>query len=168
MNRYDVNKGYFKFLKESSLPASEVILSAGAAMVVLGHRTHTGDLDIDVPEWFFLQHKQRHNFRKGPTGEFVQYNCKISMQVNRLQESDIQVTRTRLNGLIFTYNETLLFKQKVTLLEQPNRSATRTERDVADCEALLKAFSGRVLTPEEVSLINRYHAAVRELQWSLA
>ena len=168
MNRYDVTKGYFRFLRESGLSAEDVVLSAGAAMVVLGHRNQTNDLDIDVPEWFFLQHKQSHNFRNCRHGNFVQYNPRISLQVNSLQESDIQVTRTRLEGRIYTYTPLRLLEQKIFLLEQPKRNPTRLTRDINDCDALMKVLAGRELSCKEVELFNRYFAVKRELRWELA
>lgn len=167
MNRYEVVKGYFRFLRESGLPAEEVILSAGAAMVVLGLRAQTSDLDVDVPDWFFLQHKQSHNFRQLAHGEFVQYNPRISLQINTLQESDKQITRTRLEGKIFTYTPVKLMEQKIILLEQPKRNAIKNSRDVLDCEALMNLLSGRELTCKEVELFNRYFEVKRELRWEL-
>jgi hypothetical protein len=167
MNRYDVIKAYFRFLRESGLAAEEVVLSAGAAMVVLGHRNQTNDLDIDVPEWFFLQHKQSHNFRNCRHGNFVQYNPRISLQVNTLQLTDVRVTLTRLGGKIFTYSPLRLFEQKVFLLEQPNRNPTRLTRDVNDCEALMKVLAEQELTCKEVELFSRYFVAKCDLRWEL-
>ena len=84
MNKKAFIKKYFEFLEQSGLSANRVRVSYGGALLMLGLRTSTDDLDLDIPkesyEHLVTTHKLKREMRK--VGECANWNRDVSLKAD--------------------------------------------------------------------------------------
>jgi len=81
LDRAAVSRRYKQLCVELGLPYEKVVLSAGAALVLLGLRKYTSDLDVDVPVDFFEKHKARKGAQQGLTGELIAWDGMVDLHM---------------------------------------------------------------------------------------
>lgn len=115
------------------LPLDKVVLSAGAAMVMLGLRKHTNDLDVDVPKEFFEKHKERKGAKLGLTGELVMWDGMVD--IHPLPDNFTREDLMDHMG-VWIYHPTALIKQKEKMIAHPDRKPEKIPQDRKDIIAL--------------------------------
>jgi len=130
LDRATVALQYFQLCKTLELEPKQVVLSAGAAMVLLGLRKYTNDLDVDVPPEVFEKHKARKGSQQGLTGELVIWDGVTDIHS---LPADVEVMDC-LGAYI--YHPVALIKQKETMASHPDRKPEKVAQDRKDIQAL--------------------------------
>lgn len=133
MDMHEFAKEYFNFCNGIRLRPAQVVVSSGGALVMLGLRESTEDLDLAVPEatydyCLYLLGPERQ--RITDHGTFLDYNEKVSLQ--KLPE---HITCQTVKGVTL-YSIDDLVKQKEALIQSLGRSPKKVKQDNADIEAL--------------------------------
>lgn len=112
------------------LGGSTVVVSGGGALLMLGLRATTVDLDLDVVEAVYEKYRTPHNTERYGETEIVNYSDDVSLHVlNPLQETQI------VNG-VRIYSIADLIAQKKVLIANPERRAEKIAQDRTDLKAL--------------------------------
>jgi hypothetical protein len=132
MNSKEFRQKYLetvKFLKQDS---SNVIVSAGGALLMLGLREKSDDLDLDVPPAIFERYKTSTNVEIFGNVEIV--NLDETVSLHKLDPS----TTTMVVDDVCIYSIDQLIKQKKALIANPKRKKEKIPQDKADLKALEK------------------------------
>lgn len=129
MNKEQVVKAYINLLSCLGMESKEVVLSAGAALVIFGIRDTTSDLDVDVPVEVF---ERLRRCSSGPSRGFerVMYSPGIDLHV--LSPERVLAKHTVFGEEVYTYTLTDLGKQKHALLSLVGRREYKKAQDRAD------------------------------------
>lgn len=133
MDMTEFAKGYFNFCSRVRLRPSQVIVSSGGALVMLGLRETTSDLDLAIPAEtyeFLLYLLGSEKERVTEHGTFLTYSHKVSLQ--KLPEG---ITVQTVNG-VRLYSIDDLVRQKEALIKSLGRSPCKIRQDHLDIEAL--------------------------------
>lgn len=133
MDMNEFAKEYFNFCSGIRLRPAQVIVSSGGALVMLGLRETTSDLDLDVPvhtyEWMlYLLGSEKE--RVTEHGTFLDYNKKVSLR--KLPDG---ITVQTVNG-VRLYSLDDLIRQKEALIQSLDRSPNKVKQDHHDIELL--------------------------------
>ena len=138
MDKSSFIRAYHKTVRRLGLTSAEVTVSSGGALLMLGLRNQTSDLDLDVPETTFVKYRTSDNFEMFGTSEIVNLSDTVSLHVaDPLRETMVVAGVT-------CYSIPELIKQKKALLANPARRPEKIaadKRDLAGLEGLLKASS---------------------------
>ena len=141
MNQEEFRLTYLRTLEFLGLPKEEVVVSAGGALLMLGLRQETADMDLDVPETCFLKHKRPDNVELFGSVEAVALNGCVSLHV-----ADPMITTTSVDGVtIYAIEE--LIEQKQWLLVHPQRTQEKRQQDKRDLAALNKLVALSIEQP---------------------
>ena len=58
MKSHELENLYHLFIQEHRLRSEDALVGAGGAMLVMGLREETSDIDLSVPDWFFNYYKE--------------------------------------------------------------------------------------------------------------
>lgn len=131
MDKKAVIELYTKLVEELAEPAKDVVLSAGAAMVMMGLREETADLDVDVlPNVFKSIGRTRGIVTEEGGFTLIHYSDHVA-----LHEFDVNSGRVCIEG-VWTYSPGELLTQKRYLSTHPKRNPSKYEQDRKDIEAL--------------------------------
>lgn len=127
MNKSAIIATYDRFRKQHRLTIKEAVLSAGGALLMLGLRKETEDLDLDIPAELYDRLK-----RKG--AEVVTSSCGEHLVLgdvaaHRGLRTDVKWTVQ--NGVCIYAPEELL-KQKKALVGLADRKQEKREQDLDD------------------------------------
>lgn len=145
MNKAEVIERYRELVEDLTLPPHQVILSAGAALVVMGIREETSDLDVDVPTSVFNWASNKFGVIENETvNKRVQYTPLVD-----LHEYDENTGVVCIEG-VWLYSPTELLKQKHWLTKLADRTDIKTQqdhRDIRQLETLTQSqpFTARAL-----------------------
>lgn len=114
------------------LNPSEVVLGAGSALVLLGLRKHTSDLDVDVPPEFFEKQKARKGAKQGLAGEYVEWDGITDIHPFL---SGTKNRRFEMDG-VYYYCPSVLYAQKLIMAAHPDRPQDKVFQDNKDIKAL--------------------------------
>ena len=132
MNREQFINYYKSVVEELFEISDNVVVSAGGALLMLGLRESTNDLDLDVPENTFNAFKNESNVEFFGTKEIVNLNEVVSL--HRMEGSIKTVT---VDGVcIYSVEELISFKK--SLIANPLRNKAKLEQDFSDLEKLEK------------------------------
>lgn len=134
MNREEFIQRYFAFCEELNLSPEDVLVSAGGALLMLGLREQTEDLDLDVDLDIYEQHVTSENVAHSSLGEYINYNEYIA-----LHPMMCPIERMEIDG-VYIYSIPMLIQQKCDMLDMQDRIPEKRERDLRDLESL-KALS---------------------------
>lgn len=135
MDRATFIKQYFNFCSEVGERPEDVLVSAGGALLVLGLREESSDLDLDVRPEIYDLYKNKDNVRRSSLGEYVDFNEIVS-----LHEMPDFLEKQEVEG-VWLYSTTDLIEQKTRLAEMPDRMPGKAERDRNDI-VMLMAMQG--------------------------
>lgn len=133
MDMNEFAKEYFNFCAGIRLRPTQVVVSSGGALVMLGLRESTSDLDLDIPAEtyeFLLYLLGPEKERVTEHGTFLTYNKKVSLQ--KLPDG---ITVQTVNG-VRLYSLDDLIRQKEALIQSLDRSPTKVKQDRHDVELL--------------------------------
>lgn len=137
MDRNEVIAAYFEFVKKTSFDASQVILSAGAAMVMFDEREDTADLDCDIPPQDYAQFacQMPSRERRSSLGALYDYDELVSL--HPMPEGIAISEHPTPKGTVYTYSWMALVEQKIRLVEMPDRNPEKIPQDIKDLDNLI-------------------------------
>jgi len=147
MNKQEVIARYKELLDELEEDAQDVVLSAGAALVMMGIREETADLDVDVGKGTFNYIARSMN-KKVVTSQIandlLEYDETVDLHVR-----DENVGVVQIDG-VWVYSPSSMLVQKRYLASSPHRKPGKAEQDLEDIaalEAVMKEqkFSAKVM-----------------------
>lgn len=152
MDRARVVERYKELLNQLGEPAQNVVLSAGAALVILGLREKTTNLNVDVPTGVFLWAFNNTNAQLKASGQTLQ-TIRVENGVPLFNLSD-DVSLQELSdttGLVcvegvWMYSPFELLQQKRYLAKLPNRDQDKRERDLKEVGLIEELRRGQKLT----------------------
>lgn len=152
MDKARVVERYKELLNELTEPAHQVVLSAGAALVILGLREETADLDVDVPTGVFLWAFNNTNARLRTAGEPLQrlmveqgvprFNLHADIAMHELSDT---IGLVCVEG-IWMYSPSELLYQKRALARSPDRDQDKRERDLKEVALIEQLIKEQKLT----------------------
>lgn len=148
MNKSAFIAAYERFRKQYRLTIKEAVVSAGGALVMLGLRKETEDLDLDVPADLYDRLKRKLckdgiDVNVEPNGDYVktykEATLVLSGGVEYLRIGDYSLHRGLKEGVkvgvyggIGCYTPEELLKQKTALANRPDRTQAKREQDLDD------------------------------------
>lgn len=132
MNKSEVVARYAELVSELQLPSSKVVLSAGAALVVLGLRETTKDLDVDIPAKDFYKHLGNKRVIVNSSFSDHRYAYNNFVDVHILNNELMQIVREG----VWIYTPMMLLIQKKWLANIGVRSESKIAQDLIDIEKL--------------------------------
>lgn len=131
MNRLDFIKAYFNVVSDLGQEPKNVVVSAGGALLLLGLREESSDLDLDVlDEVYDAQLVGRHE-RFSSLGAYLDISEDVSL--HRMPKG---IEKICVDG-VYMYSIPEMIKQKTALSNMPDRMAGKAEKDRADIAKLL-------------------------------
>lgn len=116
------------------LDPKDVILTAGSALVLLGLRKHTNNLDIDVPKEFFEKQRARKGAKQGIAGEYVEWDGITDLRAV-LSTCALKKMRMDIDG-VYTWCPEYLLAVKEAIVESTDRPVEKVAQDRKDIKAL--------------------------------
>jgi hypothetical protein len=116
------------------LDPKNVVLSAGSALVLMGLRKTTSDLDVDVPKEFFEKQKARKGAKQGIIGEYVEWDGITDLHPI-LSESTVGKVTVDYEG-VRVYHPEYLLAVKEVMVAHPDRQQDKAAQDRKDIKAL--------------------------------
>ena len=141
MDKAAVIERYRTLLNELDEPAHSVVLSAGSALVLLGVRETTSDLDADVPENLFRLYERSGKFTVREAAEGMTKSLKFDTDVD-LNVLDTDRGVVCVNG-VWVYSPGELLVQKRYLSKLPGRDEGKRAADLSDIASLETLTKGR-------------------------
>lgn len=133
MNSVEFARAYFNFCTEIGEKPKDVLVSAGGALLMLGLRADTDDLDLDVREVVYrgaTKKVGKGNVRRSSHGEYLDYTDSVSLHI-----TPSHIRSESVNG-VYIYSLEDLIKQKEKLASAPDRKPEKVIQDNKDIEAL--------------------------------
>lgn len=141
MDKSAVIARYRKLLEELDEPAERVILCGGSALVVLGVRETTSDLDVDIDPTLFKFYARTFPVKKEPNvNDLIAFKPDVD-----LHEFNPDTGIVFVNG-VWTYSPHAMLVQKRYLAGMPNRKPGKREQDLEDIRQLELLVKGQRLT----------------------
>lgn len=133
LTRVDVIRQYLQLSKALELKPSELVLNAGSAMVLLGLRKYTNDLDVSVPKEYFEKLKTRKAPHNGLLGEYVMWDGLVD-----ITETSTKVAKDGVISIMGVYicHPFYLLEQKKLLVANPERKPEKLVQDNKDIKML--------------------------------
>lgn len=127
MNKEKVKEHYQALVTALDELPHNVVLSAGAALVMMGIRENTNDLDADVPTAAF-----KNEARKNGIVEEENVNPRVKYTDHiELHELSEYTGRVCIEG-VYVYSPHALLQQKRHLAHIPNRPPIKREQDLME------------------------------------
>ena len=124
-NKQQVISQYILFCELSHLPPENVILSAGGALVLLGLREKTADLDLDVPISFYNKVKRDYGIGYLKEGDCYRWDETVDIKPS------LDIPSFCSEG-VYCYTISELIKQKEYLLTLDTRPSVKKIQDKID------------------------------------
>ena len=144
MDKAAVIERYKTLLNELDEPAYSVVLSAGSALVLLGVRQSTTDLDVDIPEGTFKMFERSGKFpvlpAAGGDGKHLKFDKDVDLNVLDTDRGVVCL------GGVWSYSPSELLAQKRYLSKSPERSPEKRAADLQDIGVLETLIKDRSLT----------------------
>jgi len=141
MDKAGVIERYRVLLNELDEPAQNVVLSSTSALVLLGVRETTDDLDAGIPENVFRLYERSNKFRVSPAAAGVEKLLKFDKDVELgVLNTDCGVVCV---GGVWSYSPSALLTQKRYLSKVMERDESQRVADLADIDALEKLVKER-------------------------
>jgi len=144
MDKTAVIERYRTLLNELDEPAHSVVLSSGSALVLLGVRSATNDLDADIPEGTFKMFERSGKFpvlpAAGGDGKHLKFDKDVDLNVLDTDRGVVCL------GGVWSYSPSELLAQKRYLSKSPERSAEKRAADLLDIGVLETLIKDRSLT----------------------
>lgn len=144
MDKAAVVERYRTLLNELNEPAHSVVLSSGSALVLLGVRMTTNDLDVDVPEGVFKMYERSGKFpvleATEGDGKHVKFDEDVDLNVLDTDRGVVCL------GGVWSYSPSELLAQKRYLSKLPGRAEGKRAADLLDIAALETLIKERSLT----------------------
>lgn len=144
MDKAAVIERYKTLLNELDEPAYSVVLSAGSALVLLGVRQSTTDLDVDIPEGTFKMFERSGKFpilpAAGGDGKHLKFDKDVDLNVLDTDRGVVCL------GGVWSYSPSELLAQKRYLSKSPERSPEKRADDLQDISVLETLIKDRSLT----------------------
>ncbi len=132
---------YTRLVTELGELPHQVVLSAGAALVMLGIREETQDLDVDVSEsvfkWLALKHPIITEDNISPR---IAYREHIDVHVFNENTGVVCVSG------VWIYSPGEMLRQKLYLADIPNRTAGKRKKDLSEADQLRTLMRSTGLT----------------------
>lgn len=139
MDKKAIVKAYTELLVELGEQAKDVVLSAGAALVMMGIRESTADLDVDVlPNVFKILGKKKGVELEDGSFTMIHYSDHV-----HIHELDTLTGRVCIEG-VWCYSPGEMLTQKRYLVNHPKRNPNKLEQDRKDIEGLEALVKGPV------------------------
>lgn len=143
MNKYQFKKLYNEYLQRERLTAAEVVVGFGGALLMMGLRQETGDLDLDVsPSFYALNLKRGYPTHDTYLGVCIDVADTISLH------SGLPLKTITIDGVCCHTPETLLMHKRMLL----NNSARKPEKLLQDREDIKKLEKHLGLTGYTIEL----------------
>lgn len=141
MNKAEVVGRYKELLNDLGEDARNVVLSAGSALVMLGIRKDTMDLDVDIPTGLFNYLAKKHLVITEPgVSDLIKYAIDVD-----LHEFDADTGVVCVEG-VWTYSPSALLIQKRYLSKLPTRKEHKRETDLDEISLLETLIRSQKLT----------------------
>lgn len=144
MDKAAVVERYRTLLNELNEPAHTVVLSSESALVLLGVRVTSSDLDADIPENLFRLYEKSGKFtvREASEGasKFLEFDTGVNLNALDTDRGVVCV------GGVWAYSPGELLAQKRYLSKLPERDEGKRAADLIDIVALETLTKGRSLT----------------------
>lgn len=132
MKRNELKKLYNDYLAREHLHAQDAVVGFGGALVMMGLRKETSDIDLDVTPFFYEVNRRRgYPTHVGMFGKCIDVNSYISLH------SGITFKPVMIDGVCCHSPEALLINKR-RLVIYPGRPAAKFAQDLKDIEALEK------------------------------
>jgi len=132
MNKSEFVTRYTSIVAMLGEPATKVVVAGGGALLMLGIRKETSDLDLDVRKEVLNRYKTRSNVEVFDGREIVNLDKVVALHL--LSE---ETETTIVEGVtVYSVDELIRFKQK--LIASPERKKDKLAQDKADLDALFK------------------------------
>lgn len=126
MNKTEMVKKYLSFCAEHNLVGRDVVLSAGGALLALGLRESTSDLDVDVPSNVYDLIVNGGEERVSSHGSYFDVNEFVSLHRMPSNVNPIRVNK------VWIYPLDLLIEQKTKLSIAHDRPPIKADQDKLD------------------------------------
>lgn len=133
LDRRAVITAYKQLCVVLELEPKSVVLSAGAALVMLGLRKYTNDLDADIPVEDYIKVLQRKPAQEGLTGSYVEFDGITDL--HRLPDDFTRADIVDIQG-VQIYSVERLIAQKEMMRDHPKRNREKIPQDTKDIKAL--------------------------------
>lgn len=133
LDRKAVVTAYKQLSVVLNLDHRHIVLSAGAALVMLGLRKYTNDLDVDVPAEYYDRALMRKPQQDGLTGSFVAFDGITDL--HRLPDDFTRADVVDVQG-VQIYSVERLIAQKEMMRDHPKRNKEKIPQDTKDIKAL--------------------------------
>ena len=130
MNRTEFITKYHQVVKMLGSTASRVVVASGGALLMLGLREHTNDLDLDVSENVFMKFRKPDNVEVFDGQEIVNVDETVALHVMKRGTGIMEI-----DG-VYLYSVKELIRFKKRLIANPQRKKEKLEQDRADLVAL--------------------------------
>lgn len=132
MTRLKFMSTYFNFCTEQNLRPCDVVVSAGGALLMLGLRNSTSDLDVDIPSHDYdrLLKASKVGERVSSHGAYLDVTDVVS--VHRIPDGIVPI---RVFG-VWIYPLEKLIEQKTKLSIAHDRPVIKAEQDLLDIQNL--------------------------------
>jgi hypothetical protein len=144
MDKAAVIERYKALLNELNEPAHSVVLSSGSALVLLGVRMTTSDLDADIPEGVFKMYERSGKFpvleAAEGDGKHVKFDGDVDLNILDTDRGVVCL------GGVWSYSPSELLAQKRYLSKLPGRSEGKRAADLLDIASLETLIKERSLT----------------------
>lgn len=133
MNKLQFISEYFNFCTEHNLQCKDVLVSAGGALLMLGLRTETEDLDLDVSDRAydrFLRLVGKDKERTSSHGTYLDVSELVSVH-RRRPDQPVQE-----KNFVWLYSTEALIEQKTKLANAVDRPPEKAVKDLRDVKAL--------------------------------
>lgn len=137
MDIQGIKNAYFNLCVRLNQPPRNVVLSAGAALVLLEVRDgEAEDLDVDVPVEVYERQSSMHPMgsHSSSMGSYVEIGNNIS-----LHKLDRVGGTMEIDG-VYMYDGLRLLEQKIKLLEMPDRKPEKIARDILELDLLMASL----------------------------
>lgn len=148
MNKQAVILQYHQLVNELGEEPHDVVLSAGSALVMMGVREETTDLDVDVNEGVFKMYLRKSGIALDAVpglGECVAYSDTID-----LHQRNEDVGVVCIEG-VWVYSPSAMLMQKRFLVSHPKRKPEKIPQDLADIAKLEELVRSQKLTARVVA-----------------
>lgn len=130
MNSAAFARAYFDFCVAVGEKPQNVLVSAGGALLMLGLREKSDDLDLDVRDVVYDAIAQMKPEQRWSGGPFIDYDEHVSVH-----RTPVGMTTQVVNGVTL-YSLDELIKQKEKMSKAPDRKPEKVKQDNKDIEAL--------------------------------
>lgn len=130
MNAVEFARTYFNFCEAIGEKPENVLVSAGGALLMLGLRESSDDLDLDVRDVVYDAVATRKPENRWSGGAFIDYDEHVSIHRKPPGVKPMVVQGVTL------YSLEDLIKQKEKMVKAPDRKPEKVKQDNKDIEAL--------------------------------